>query len=125
MRLIDEPLEQAPDLIPGCISGIAEFWRRKARHNQTSISLRPAPGCGPFRAATKLGRNDPRPCGSGRKFKKCCGAAGNVGGPVGPHKSPKQKAAADDPRRRSACAREEVFRPWQAWQRPTLPSLEA
>src|ERR1700730_15368765 len=116
MRLIDELLEQAPDLIPGCISGIAEFWRRKARHNQTSISLRPAAGCGP-RAATKLGRNDPCPCGSGRKFKKCCGA--------GPHKSPKQKAAADDPRRRSACEREEVFRPWQAWQRPTLPSLEA
>jgi len=24
----------------------------------------------------KVGRNDPCPCGSGRKFKKCCGAAG-------------------------------------------------
>jgi hypothetical protein len=24
-------------------------------------------------AATKVGRNDPCPCGSGRKFKKCCG----------------------------------------------------
>jgi SEC-C motif-containing protein len=23
---------------------------------------------------TKVGRNDPCPCGSGRKFKKCCGA---------------------------------------------------
>ena len=27
-------------------------------------------------AAGKLGRNDPCPCGSGRKYKKCCGAAG-------------------------------------------------
>jgi uncharacterized protein len=23
----------------------------------------------------KIGRNDPCPCGSGKKFKKCCGAA--------------------------------------------------
>jgi preprotein translocase subunit SecA len=26
-------------------------------------------------AATKVGRNDPCPCGSGKKYKKCCGAA--------------------------------------------------
>jgi len=25
-------------------------------------------------AERKIGRNDPCPCGSGRKFKKCCGA---------------------------------------------------
>jgi len=25
-------------------------------------------------SATKAGRNEPCPCGSGRKFKKCCGA---------------------------------------------------
>ena len=24
-------------------------------------------------AATKVGRNDPCPCGSGRKYKQCCG----------------------------------------------------
>ncbi|WP_295413059.1 DUF1186 domain-containing protein [uncultured Thiodictyon sp.] len=27
----------------------------------------------PVRAATKVGRNDPCPCGSGKKYKKCCG----------------------------------------------------
>jgi SWIM/SEC-C metal-binding protein len=27
----------------------------------------------PVTAAPKIGRNDPCPCGSGRKFKKCCG----------------------------------------------------
>ena len=27
----------------------------------------------PFRAPPKTGRNDPCPCGSGKKFKKCCG----------------------------------------------------
>jgi uncharacterized protein YecA (UPF0149 family) len=26
------------------------------------------------REAAKVGRNDPCPCGSGGKFKKCCGA---------------------------------------------------
>lgn len=25
------------------------------------------------RSAPKTGRNDPCPCGSGKKFKKCCG----------------------------------------------------
>jgi len=24
--------------------------------------------------SAKLGRNDPCPCGSGKKYKKCCGA---------------------------------------------------
>jgi uncharacterized protein len=28
------------------------------------------------REAPKVGRNDPCPCGSGKKFKRCCGAAG-------------------------------------------------
>ncbi|MBQ4054399.1 MAG: SEC-C domain-containing protein [Clostridia bacterium] len=28
------------------------------------------------KAAEKVGRNDPCPCGSGKKYKKCCGANG-------------------------------------------------
>jgi preprotein translocase subunit SecA len=28
------------------------------------------------RGAAKIGRNDPCPCGSGKKYKKCCGANG-------------------------------------------------
>ena len=32
-------------------------------------------GTGPIKRATpKVGRNEPCPCGSGKKFKKCCGA---------------------------------------------------
>jgi uncharacterized protein len=27
------------------------------------------------RSTTKIGRNDPCPCGSGKKYKKCCGGA--------------------------------------------------
>jgi uncharacterized protein YecA (UPF0149 family) len=26
----------------------------------------------------KIGRNDPCPCGSGKKYKKCCGMNGSV-----------------------------------------------
>lgn len=29
----------------------------------------------PSRTAAKVGRNDPCPCGSGKKYKKCCGAS--------------------------------------------------
>jgi SEC-C motif-containing protein len=33
------------------------------------------PGTTYRREAPKVGRNDPCPCGSGKKYKKCCGAA--------------------------------------------------
>lgn len=41
----------------------------------------------PIRAGEEPGRNDPCPCGSGRKYKKCCygqdTAAGKSGGLLG------------------------------------------
>jgi uncharacterized protein len=33
-----------------------------------------AEGGAPVRPGPKVGRNDPCPCGSGKKYKKCCGA---------------------------------------------------
>jgi preprotein translocase subunit SecA len=33
------------------------------------------PGEAPRRTTRKVGRNEPCPCGSGKKYKKCCGAA--------------------------------------------------
>jgi uncharacterized protein len=79
--LLDLPPEEVPrvlddaqDLIPGCVIGIAAYWRRRVPRQ---ISTPPEAGWEPepSRAATKVGRNDPCPCGSGRKFKKCCGQA--------------------------------------------------
>lgn len=32
-----------------------------------------APKAQPVRSAPRAGRNDPCPCGSGKKYKKCCG----------------------------------------------------
>jgi len=33
----------------------------------------PMPGMAPARPSAAVGRNDPCPCGSGKKYKKCCG----------------------------------------------------
>ena len=56
----DENLaREAPGLIPDCVVEIARYWRSRP----TS------------RSNAKPGRNDPCPCGSGNKFKKCCGQA--------------------------------------------------
>ncbi|MBE6568415.1 MAG: hypothetical protein E7657_07140, partial [Ruminococcaceae bacterium] len=32
----------------------------------------------PAKADKKVGRNDPCPCGSGKKYKMCCGANPNL-----------------------------------------------
>ena len=43
-----------------------------ARNGGTNIAPTQKPS--PVKAAKKVGRNDPCPCGSGKKYKKCCGA---------------------------------------------------
>jgi len=54
-----------------------EFLRRKKRELQQA-RMAGAGESGPVqqvvRASAKVGRNDPCPCGSGKKYKKCCGA---------------------------------------------------
>ena len=54
-----------------------EFQRRKRRELQQARMA----GAGDYqpvqqvvRSGAKIGRNDPCPCGSGKKYKKCCGA---------------------------------------------------
>jgi uncharacterized protein len=43
---------------------LAEEWKRKQKPQQPEPTALPSP---------KIGRNDPCPCGSGLKYKKCCG----------------------------------------------------
>jgi uncharacterized protein len=57
--------DAAPELIVTCVEAL-HAWRLSQRPDAA------APGAA--RGAAKVGRNDPCPCGSGRKFKKCCGA---------------------------------------------------
>jgi len=56
-ELGDPPLLSFPDF-PGAAPADRDFD--------------PAPGAGFRRAGPKIGRNDPCPCGSGKKYKKCC-----------------------------------------------------
>ncbi len=57
-----------------------ESAERKRRRREKALVTRPAfdnatpTAVGPvLRATPKVGRNDPCPCGSGKKYKKCCG----------------------------------------------------
>lgn len=70
-ELEDELAEQAPELLIDCVAEIAAFWQRR-RDRQTRASHSAS---GRRAVAAKPGRNDPCPCGSGRKYKKCCGAS--------------------------------------------------
>lgn len=48
-----------------------ESAQREGKAARSATGIPPAPGGHP-KATTKVGRNDPCPCGSGKKFKKCC-----------------------------------------------------
>lgn len=54
--------EAAPDLIPKWIETL-NGWRLRNMTDQ------PIPA-----RSSKIGRNEPCPCGSGKKYKKCCGS---------------------------------------------------
>ncbi len=56
----------------------AQFERRKKRELEQARMAGATNGNKPqqvVRGAAKVGRNDPCPCGSGKKYKKCCGVA--------------------------------------------------
>ena len=67
----DHLFDEAADIIPACVIEIAAYWRGKGS-KQISMPLTAGAPPQPSRAA-KVGRNDPCPCGSGKKFKRCCG----------------------------------------------------
>lgn len=56
-RLVEEIHENLPVIV----QALYNFWRNKRVGGPVK------------RAEPKSGRNDPCPCGSGRKFKQCCG----------------------------------------------------
>jgi uncharacterized protein len=47
-------------------------YRQSGQPVPTSTNFATQPN--PFASFGKTGRNDPCPCGSGRKYKRCCGA---------------------------------------------------
>lgn len=76
MRPIDdirtEALKQGEGYVRDAVEEL-EHWACFQRDGDSATL--DAPGDEPyFRVAPKIGRNEPCPCGSGKKFKKCCGA---------------------------------------------------
>jgi uncharacterized protein len=55
--------QELADAIGACVIGIRDYW---LPHRKAASTFR--------RTEAKVGRNDPCPCGSGKKYKKCCGA---------------------------------------------------
>ena len=56
--------------IPEAVLAMHAYWlplRQAVYEREVAKAMQP-----------KVGRNDPCPCGSGKKFKKCCGAAANL-----------------------------------------------
>ncbi|MEF8719266.1 MAG: UPF0149 family protein [Candidatus Accumulibacter necessarius] len=59
---LDRLREECEENLPQAVTNIYRFW---VAHRGVGTIRREDP---------RIGRNDPCPCGSGKKFKKCCGA---------------------------------------------------
>jgi len=70
-RAGDGPTQRLPE--------VARQLERKQQRQQRDLQYQTGPAQAeapkPVRAGAKVGRNDPCPCGSGKKYKKCHGAA--------------------------------------------------
>ena len=70
-----EPIgaEQREKLIAHMAAGLVGAYGYFREHGRPDLGTRaPEP-----RVKNKIGRNDPCPCGSGKKYKRCCGGAIN------------------------------------------------
>jgi uncharacterized protein len=79
LTLRDEDGERWLEAIIPSLVKIHAFWLERRQSARDPRGLRT--GAPPPRArqpvvhaTPKIGRNDPCPCGSGKKYKKCCGA---------------------------------------------------
>lgn len=61
MNISDSEYQNLCDTLPETLNDIAAFWRAVRNKPQTVR-----------REGAKVGRNDPCPCGSGKKYKACC-----------------------------------------------------
>jgi preprotein translocase subunit SecA len=70
-RASETPSQRLPE--------VARLLERKQQRQQKDLQYQTGPAQAeapkPVRAGAKVGRNDPCPCGSGKKYKKCHGAA--------------------------------------------------
>jgi uncharacterized protein len=71
-KLIKTPAQRhaLAEQIEASVATIYRYWQplREAIHERRMATTI-------LRQHPKIGRNDPCPCGSGKKFKRCCGVA--------------------------------------------------
>jgi preprotein translocase subunit SecA len=69
-----------PRHVSTSVDDLEEAFQRRKRRELEQARMAGAGDREPVqrvvRSSTKIGRNDPCPCGSGKKYKKCCGASG-------------------------------------------------
>ncbi len=69
-----------PRAVATSVDEIEEAFQRKKRRELDQARMAGSGDTQPVqqvvRGTAKIGRNDPCPCGSGKKYKKCCGAQG-------------------------------------------------
>jgi len=66
--------ESAPEHLPAFAREMERKQQRQQRELQYQTGPAQAEAPKPVRAGAKVGRNEPCPCGSGKKYKKCHGA---------------------------------------------------
>jgi preprotein translocase subunit SecA len=66
--------DAAPQRLPDFARALERRHERQQRDLQYQTGAGQAEAQKPVRAGAKVGRNDPCPCGSGKKYKKCHGA---------------------------------------------------
>jgi len=66
--------EEAPQKLPDFARALERKQERQQKDLQYQTGPAQADAPKPVRAGAKVGRNDPCPCGSGKKYKKCHGA---------------------------------------------------
>jgi uncharacterized protein len=74
MRPYNEPIDpqRRETLITGVAAGVMAIYRYFEPHRRMTARL--ATESATYRRlGPKVGRNDPCPCGSGKKYKQCCG----------------------------------------------------
>jgi uncharacterized protein len=86
--LDDEVREDLINMLPSVVIDLKNYWLAKVPPETlyrggigVPRGASPAGGPKPVPRASEPGRNDPCPCGSGKKYKKCCGSptAGGAG----------------------------------------------
>jgi uncharacterized protein len=68
------PPEKRDDILAMMTAGVIQIYRYFEPHRQSFAQGTAMASATPFRRTEpKIGRNDPCPCGSGKKHKACCG----------------------------------------------------